>query len=116
MDLLTVCSELVGCRGNAFSSWVVTVIWVIPVGGVKWRRFGGRVNYVVVVGLCTAKPTAPIILMVGDPNSKVSFQLLVVALGLPIRNRVIGGRGISLDTLAVEPGFREVGNEDRTAI
>ena len=81
MDLFTVCSKIVGCRGNAFSSWVVTVIRVIPVSRIKWRRFGGRVNDIVVACLCAAKPMAPIILMVGDPNSKVSFQLLIVALG-----------------------------------
>src|ERR1700761_7089811 len=112
MDLFTVCSEIVGCRGNAFSSWVVTVIRVIPMSRIEGRRFGGRVNDTVVARLCTAKPTAPIILMVGDPNSKVSFQLLIVALGLPICNRVIGGRGISLDTFELEQGFGEVGNED----
>src|ERR1700761_8738431 len=116
MNLFTVCSEIVGCRGDAFSSWVVTVIRVIPVGGIEWRRFGGRVNDIVVACLRAAKPTAPIILMVRDPNSKVSFQLLIVTLGLPIRNRVIGGRGISLDTFELEQGFGEVGNEDRTAI
>src|ERR1700761_7879822 len=116
MDLFTVGSKIVGCRGNAFLLWLVTVIRVIPVGRVEWRRFGGQVNDVVVACLCAAKPMAPIILMVGDPNSKVSFQLLVVALGLPIRNRVIGGREISLDTFELEQGFGKVGNEDRTAI
>src|ERR1700761_4702576 len=98
MNLFTVCSKIVGCRGNAFLSWVVTVIRVIPVSRIGWRQFGGQVNDVVVACLCAAKPMAPIILMVRDPNSKVGFQLLIVALGLPIRNRVIGGRGISLDT------------------
>src|ERR1700761_7356249 len=105
MDLFTVCSKIVGCRGNAFSSWVVTVIRVIPVSRIEWGRFGGQVNDIIVACLCAAKPTAPIILMVGDPNSKVSFQFLVVALGLPIRDRVTGGRGISLDTFELEQGF-----------
>src|SRR6201996_4979387 len=116
MNLFTVCSKIVGCRGNAFSSWVVTIIWVIPVSRVEWRRFGGRVNNIVVACLSAAKPMAPIILMVGDPNSKVSFQLLVVLLGLPICNRVIGSRGISLNTFELEQGFGEVGNEDQTVI